>query len=215
MVKQLLQNNGFFAERGFAMVSLLLAVSFLGIAATMALPTWNQMSTREREAELVFRGEQYARAILLYQRQQPGAYPPDIDTLVEGRFLRKRYGDPTMADGEFRLLLQNDQDLGGVTGAADGNADEVAANSDSIGGGRTRNGTDDVESGGVLGGIAGVASKNTDTSIRTYNGRTRYSEWEFVYAPASSGAGQVSGPDGTDSAQVGSASDNRGRFRRN
>ena len=175
----------------------------------MALPAWNQMAQREREAELVFRGEQYARAIQLYQREQPGAYPPDIDTLVEGRFLRKRYGDPTMAEGEFRLILQSDQDVSGATGMA-GAAAEGAG---STGEGRNEERTTDVQSGGVLGGIVGVVSRSPAASIRTYNGRTKYSEWEFVYTPASLAVGQVSGSDGTDSAQTESTSGSMGTRR--
>ena len=30
------------------------------------------------------------------------------------------------------------------------------------------------------GGVMGVASKSKDTSIRIYNGRTHYNEWQFV-----------------------------------
>ena len=200
-------------EGGFAMVSLLLAMSLLGIVASMALPAWQQMSQRERESELIFRGEQYARAILLYQREQPGAYPPDIDTLVEGRFLRKRYGDPTMAEGEFRLVLQSDQDLSGGTGTTETGTEGVAEANRSVGEGRNENRTGDVQSGGVLGGIVGVASRNTDTSIKTYNGRTIYSEWEFVYTPDSLSVGQVGESDGTESAQEDVTLDSMGTSR--
>jgi hypothetical protein len=35
--------------------------------------------------------------------------------------------------------------------------------------------------GGATGGIMGVASKSKDTSIRLYNGRTHYNEWQFLY----------------------------------
>jgi hypothetical protein len=33
----------------------------------------------------------------------------------------------------------------------------------------------------VLGGIVGVASSSEKESIKSYNGRTKYNEWEFVY----------------------------------
>ena len=194
--------EGSVTEGGFAMVSLLLAMSLLGIVASMALPAWNQIIKRDHEAELIFRGEQYARAILLYQRQQPGAYPPDLDTLVDGRFLRKRYSDPTMAEGEFRLVLQTERDVSGVTGTLETGLDGVLEQSADSDDGRDRDRTDDGESGGVLGGIVGVASRNTDLSIRTYNGRTRYSEWEFVYTADSQTEGQVNAPKESGSAQA-------------
>ena len=35
----------------------------------------------------------------------------------------------------------------------------------------------------VLGGIVGVASKSDKESLKAYNGKTKYSEWEFYYVP--------------------------------
>ena len=35
----------------------------------------------------------------------------------------------------------------------------------------------------VLGGICGVASTSKKQTIKTYNGRNKYSEWEFYYVP--------------------------------
>ena len=35
----------------------------------------------------------------------------------------------------------------------------------------------------VLGGIVGVASKSQKESLKTYNGRNKYNEWEFYYVP--------------------------------
>ena len=35
----------------------------------------------------------------------------------------------------------------------------------------------------VLGGIVGVASKSEKESLKTYNGRSKYNEWEFVFIP--------------------------------
>ena len=91
------------------MAALLVSLSLMGLLMSMALPVWSQQARREREAELIFRGEQYARAIALYQRRQPGAFPSDLDTLVEGRYLRRKYGDPMRGDAEFRILRQTDQ----------------------------------------------------------------------------------------------------------
>ena len=96
------------------MAALLVVLAVMSLMLSMALPVWHHAARREREAELIFRGEQYARAIMLYQRQTPGAYPPDVETLVEGRFLRRAYRDPMTADGEFRLILQSE--LAGVAG---------------------------------------------------------------------------------------------------
>ena len=55
------------------MAALLVALAVMSLMLSMALPVWHHAAQREREAELIFRGEQYARAIMLYQRQTPGA----------------------------------------------------------------------------------------------------------------------------------------------
>jgi hypothetical protein len=71
---------------------------------SVAMPVWRHEMQREKEAELVFRGEQYARAINLYQRKMgPGNFPPNIDILVQQRFLRKKYKDP-ITNGDFQLI---------------------------------------------------------------------------------------------------------------
>jgi type II secretory pathway pseudopilin PulG len=98
---------------GYAMVALLVGLSVMSIAATIALPVWKQAAQREKEAELIFRGEQYVRAVALFQRRAgPGALPPDIDFLVENRFLRRAYRDP-MTDGDFEVIRR-----GGASGPA-------------------------------------------------------------------------------------------------
>ena len=73
------------------MAALLIALSVMAVLMSAVMPTWKHAARREKEAELVFRGEQYARAIGLFQRRAgPGVLPPDIDSLVKQRFLRKK-----------------------------------------------------------------------------------------------------------------------------
>ena len=58
-------------DRGFAMVALLIGMSVAAIWMTAALPAWRQQAQRQKEEDLIFRGEQYARAIVLYHGQEP------------------------------------------------------------------------------------------------------------------------------------------------
>jgi type II secretory pathway pseudopilin PulG len=95
--------RGTSAENGFAMAALLVMMSVMAIAMTVAMPVWHTATQREKEAELIFRGEQYARAIALFQRRFPGATPPDIDTLVNLRLLRKKYKDP-ITGADFQVV---------------------------------------------------------------------------------------------------------------
>jgi type II secretory pathway pseudopilin PulG len=88
---------------GYAMVALLVALSVMSIMLTVALPAWNTAARREKEAELVFRGEQYARALALFSRRVANAAPPNLDVLVEQKFLRKKYKDPITGD-DFEIL---------------------------------------------------------------------------------------------------------------
>jgi type II secretory pathway pseudopilin PulG len=85
------------------MAALLVAMSVMAVFMTVALPVWNTQAQREKEAELVFRGEQYARAVMLYQRKFANALPPSVDVLLNDRYLRKKYKDP-VTGGEFQLL---------------------------------------------------------------------------------------------------------------
>jgi type II secretory pathway pseudopilin PulG len=85
------------------MAALLVAMSVMAVFMTVALPVWNTQAQREKEAELVFRGEQYARAVMLYQRKFANALPPSVDVLLNDRYLRKKYKDP-ITGKDFQLL---------------------------------------------------------------------------------------------------------------
>jgi hypothetical protein len=63
---------------------------------------------REREKELMFRGQEYARAIQKYKNKF-GVYPSSVDQLIQTngfRFLRKLYKDP-ITGKDFRLIRIN------------------------------------------------------------------------------------------------------------
>jgi type II secretory pathway pseudopilin PulG len=144
-------------QQGYAMAALLVALAVMAVLATAVMPAWRQMARREQEAELVFRGEQYARAIGLFQRRAgPGVLPPSVDALVEGRFLRRAYKDP-ITNQDFEFLRVN----------TDGSAITSSSN----------------RSGGQGGGIMGVSSRSTAESLREYNGATHYNEWFFTFTP--------------------------------
>lgn len=189
-------------QRGFAMAALLVALAVLSVLTSAALPVWRHAAQREREAELIFRGEQYARAVMLYQRRTPGAWPPDVATLVEGRFLRRAYRDPMTADGRFRLVLQSElaapsgagaagvaaeDDAGGEAGAG---ARRSAPERPGSGQGARPFGDRNGGAGGVDGNVVGVASRSERTSIALYKGKSKYSEWLFVAAGSPAGAAE-------------------------
>lgn len=151
------------------MAMLLVALGVMATLMSVAMPVWKQTAQREKEEELIFRGSQYARAIGLYQKKFAAANPPSLDVLLQQKFLRKKFRDPMVADGEFQLLYQANQAPGqqgqqAQQGRGGGGAGQVAVPTPTPTGG----------------GIIGVMSKSTAQSIRTYNGRTHYNEWQFV-----------------------------------
>ncbi len=93
------------SQRGYTMAALLVSIGVMMLLMSVAMPVWRHQAQREKEAELIFRGEQYARAVNHYQRKMgPGNFPPSIDVLVQQRFLRKKYKDPMTEDGEFGII---------------------------------------------------------------------------------------------------------------
>jgi type II secretory pathway pseudopilin PulG len=99
-----LQGQGRRNDEGYAMAALLVTIAVMAIMMTVAMPAWRQQAKREKEAELIFRAGQYVHAIELFKRKNANAYPPNIDVLIKGRFLRKKFTDPMTKNGEFRLL---------------------------------------------------------------------------------------------------------------
>jgi type II secretory pathway pseudopilin PulG len=92
-------------DEGYAMVALLVALSVMSIMLTVALPAWHTAARREKEAELVFRGEQYARALAMYSKKFANTAPPNLDILVTEKMLRKKYRDP-ITGGDFEVITQ-------------------------------------------------------------------------------------------------------------
>lgn len=167
------------------MAALLVAMSVMAVMMTVAMPVWKQISQREKEEELVFRGEQYARAIGLFHRKFANAAPPNIDVLVEQRFLRKKYKDPITND-DFVPVAQAQNAPGttptGSSAATPGAMPTTPSASPPTGRGAAPSRTTSAP-GSQVGGIAGVTSKSKNTSIRIYKGRSHYNEWQFVYTP--------------------------------
>jgi type II secretory pathway pseudopilin PulG len=165
---------------GYAMVALLVAMSVMAIMMTVAMPVWRQTNQREKEDELVFRGLQYTRAIGLYEKKYANTPPPSIDVLVQQHYLRKKYKDPITND-EFLPVVAGQPTPAATTGQP-GAAQPAPTAAQTL----TNRG----------GGVTGVMSKSKATSIRIYNGRTHYNEWQFVYAPAAAAPGAGGAPGG-------------------
>ncbi len=188
------------SQSGYAMAALLVGMAVMAIMLSVAMPTWNQMIRREKEEELVFRGNQYARAINFYQRKFANASPPSFDILVEQHMLRKKYKDPMSPDkdGAFQPLYINNSSQSGRQGSA--GQQSTGGQPGSVG---TALGTTPT------GGIMGVTSKNKGESLRTFNGKTHYNEWQFVAMQTSTQGG--AGPQGGRAGGTGRAGAGQGQ----
>ena len=172
-------------DSGYAMAALLVGMAVMAVFLTVAIPAWSTAARREREEELIFRGQQYARAIALFQRKFANTFPPSIDLLVNGKYLRKKYKDP-ITDGEFQAIYANQQNGGQPGGGATvPQIGQPVRPPTQVGSGTTV---------GPQGGIIGVASKSTATSLRIYSGRSKYNEWVFVAVQATN---RISAPTGS------------------
>ena len=155
-------------ERGFLMVALLVGMAIGAIYMSAALPAWRQQAQRQKEADLVFRGEQYARAIMLYMQKNERRPPPNIDILVSQRYLRKKWKDP-VTNKDFCTV-----GVGVVSSCA-------APGSQMWQPGATPPPPAPVSpiQQGQGAGITGVRSESAATSIKVYEGQQRYDMWPF------------------------------------
>lgn len=154
-------------DSGFMMVALLVAMSIAAIWLAAALPSWRHQAQREKEDDLIFRGEQYARAIVLYQNRNQNRPPPDLDTLISQHFLRKKWKDP-MTGQDFVLVGPGiiSQTTQQPTQPGQSAFQTPQASQINTGGNQQP-------------GITGVRSASTATSIKVYNNQQQYNLWQF------------------------------------
>jgi len=101
-------------QRGFSYLGLLFAIAFIGLLLAGTGAVWHATLKREREAELLFVGRQFARAIASYHAATPGEtkqWPKRLEDLVEDRrqfrtqrHLRRLYPDPFSGKPEWGLI---------------------------------------------------------------------------------------------------------------
>jgi len=222
-------------QRGYVLLTLMLFVAFLGIAAMAIAPTVAFQAQRDREEEMIHRGVQYSRAVRRYYKKF-GRYPARLEELENTnnmRFLRKRYKDP-ISGKDFKLLHVGEVQMNfnpGIAGATQAAAlgtlnqqqsslnpkppDNSALNSspnsspdDKKTGDTTAGDASDDKSqpnqglsgnnltGQTFGGgaIVGVVSISKDKSIREFNKKKHYDQWQFIYDPSSDRGGLLTMP---------------------
>jgi len=145
---------------GYALITAIIAINIFAIFSLMASSMWQREIGRENENELIFRGNQYVRAITAYRKKHPNTFPPDIEILEKERFIRKLYRDPVNETGEWNYVIKsrnaNNKALLIITSEL---LSKYA---------KSHN-------------IIGVASGSPDESYMEYRGKNRYDEWAFYF----------------------------------
>ena len=99
---------------GFALLGLLIVLMLTGIGLMAAVDMWTLQRQREREAQLLFAGDQYRLAIQRYYYAAPPGtprtLPPSLQDLLEDprhptavRHLRRLYPDPVTSQADWGL----------------------------------------------------------------------------------------------------------------
>lgn len=155
---------------GFTYIALLAAIVIIGISLAATAKYWAHISLREKEEELLFRGEQYVFAIRSYYLAgaRPGVQPqltPNIDDLLKDsrfgtprRHLRQKFKDPIT--GEDFVLLR-DRRTRAIVGV------------------RSRSDKEPLKKANFP--VTGI--RELDEMYKTFEGKTRYSEWRFIFIP--------------------------------
>src|SRR5262245_10300780 len=91
-------NPGKRNEGGYALIGLMAVMMFALILTTAAAPTLRQEMQREKEEEMLWRGQQVALGIKRYRQDRGGIFPTDLNDLIkvtEVNGKRKRYLRPS------------------------------------------------------------------------------------------------------------------------
>ena len=154
-------------DGGFTYIGLMITIMILGIMMGIVGQSWKMSSKREKEADLIWIGHQYRRAISMYyngrslKTPHPPAYPQTLDDLIKEprtlgtiRYLRKKWNDPMTGKDDWVFTMDGQQHIRGVHSASDGET---------------------------------LKRDGFDWYDRKCIGKTRYSEWLFEYDPTDPG----------------------------
>jgi type II secretory pathway pseudopilin PulG len=149
-------------QLGFTYLTVLFVVAFMGLGLAMTGEVYRTTVLRQREAELLWVGNQYRVAIEGYFKRRDLRYPRSLDDLLRDprepgvrRYLRKRYPDPITGSDEWGIVKAPDGGIMGVYSRSDERPFKSA-------------------------GFA-IADK-------AFEQAAAYSDWKFVYTPGAPGA---------------------------
>src|SRR5688500_9616590 len=97
-------------QTGFTYIGLLIFIAIAGLGLAAYAEIASTATQREKEAELLFRGNQFQAAIASYYKKE-SRYPQSLEQLLEDkrfpmpvRHLRRLYRDPMTGEADWGLL---------------------------------------------------------------------------------------------------------------
>jgi type II secretory pathway pseudopilin PulG len=146
-------------QGGFTYLALLIAVAVGGAVLASIGELTSHAQQREKEAELLFVGQQYREAIRAYYERAPGGakrYPRKLEDMLADsryptaqRYLRRPYPDPMTGKTEWGLVAAPDGGIMGVYSLSE---------------------APPIKNGGF--------SKRNES----FSDAARYTDWKFLYA---------------------------------
>jgi len=146
------------ARSGFTYLTVLFAIAFMGLGLALTGEMWHTAVMREKEAQLLYVGNQYRRAIERYYLSGPRQFPRALEDLLKDprkpntqRYLRKLYPDPLTGKNEWGIVRAPD---GGILGVYSASEEKP------------------------------IKTGNFGFANREFVEKEKYSDWRFVYNPA-------------------------------
>jgi type II secretory pathway pseudopilin PulG len=145
-------------QQGFTYLALLFIVAILAGGLALTGEVWHTSAMREKEAELLFVGNQYRKAIQRYYLSGPQRqYPRSLEDLIKDprlpstvRHLRRLQPDP-ITGKEWALVKAPDGGILGVHSVSEETPFKTA---------------------------------NFKLRDRSFDGAQKYSDWKFLFQPA-------------------------------
>jgi len=173
-------------SRGYTLVALLIGLTVMAILVAAILPLASAESQRDKEAELIFRGFQYAEGIRTFHRRY-GRYPNTLKEMFEmrPRTLRKLWKDPMTNSDKWGLITAAGAPVTTTLTAPPGGGLAPArtptpAPTPTVSPFSSSSGGFGSTGSQPPGPIMGVYSTSKKKGYRLFSGRENYNEWQFT-----------------------------------
>ncbi len=166
-------------EKGYILVATIVMTVILSISMAYLTEKWESVVKREKENELLFRGQQYASAIRRFYLSHK-RYPFKLEELVttNPRCIRRLYKNPFDKEGEWKLIYLSDLASGKVYKKS-GNKSQTEDNTPNP---QPVSSIFPKSSGNTVGvgQIVGVYCDSKDRPFKDYMKGETYSDWKFI-----------------------------------